>query len=494
MNNIEKDLLLAQISDQFKSLIEHKFYYPSRVAYLNAIIRNIDTLDRKKKYCILALNSSVASQRLLGSGGYDFRPYLGAFRERASLGDFIFRVYCLSKTSKGRLGQQLTEIRAVISENMLDKCVNLYKIGPETFNCAYFFPISSTADVELLSKVYQSAHSGDNSAIKHFLSELEKSIDYSASILYHEHHDYDSQNTAGCGFRFAPLEDSDECRDKLSLYSRVANDSFHIDPKISNQDHRAADHRIGIIVALPIEFEAVKAQLDKDSVKLMDASTGVAFFHATTTKNGQTVDIIIVQLPGTGNIASTLGTALLLERYAVSDIFHVGIAGGLKGEVQLGDVVVANTVVYAEKKKIHLNDEKPDYRIQEARFSELSTIHNPNRYQGRMNVPMPLSENASLRMAHFGCAILCVEKVITDPSWLSKVREQINRKLLGVENEAYGIYFSANQIDPSKTQFITVKGISDFADSEKSDDWHEYAADASAAYVLDVIHRLHFRA
>ena len=488
MNALDRQMLLDSLADQLASLVENKFYYPSRVKYLDAILDHIKKLDRRRRYIVFALNSSVAAQRLLGTGGYDFRGYLRAFRERSILGDYVVRVYCLSDNSKISLGNQLTDLRAVVAENSLQGCLNLYRTSGEGFNCAYFIPLIDGAETDELDEIYKLAVSGSAPSVQELLGKLRDVADLSAATLFLEHHDYDILNARGCGFRYEPNGVSAEVRDKIATYTHIATGSLHLATR-DRSNPQFISYRVAVIVALPIEFDAVRGQLDVGSVILINDGSGVSFYHGTTTIGDDCISIIIAQLPTTGSISSALATALLIERYAVSDIFLVGIAGGLRGEVHLGDVVVGSTVVYAEKKKISFDDERPDYRIYEARFSELSTTHNRDRYKMRMTKRSPNGDPDSTS-AHFGCALLCVEKVITDPQWLTVVKRRVQRKLVAVENEATGVYFTASQIHPSKTRYITIKGISDFADSEKDDSWHEYAADAAAAYVIDAVHHL----
>lgn len=57
---------------------------------------------------------------------------------------------------------------------------------------------------------------------------------------------------------------------------------------------------------------------------------------------------------------------------------------------------------------------------------------------------------------------------------------------VAVEMEASGIAATLHQTTKGPS-FVMVKSICDFADSGKSDEWQEYAACASAAFVLDYI-------
>jgi nucleoside phosphorylase len=74
--------------------------------------------------------------------------------------------------------------------------------------------------------------------------------------------------------------------------------------------------------------------------------------------------------------------------------------------------------------------------------------------------------------------------VVQCPDIVNSILEH-NRKLIGIDMEAYGvIYTSCNFIDPKPTPFC-IKSISDFADSHKNDSYHNYASYTSARYLYE---------
>ena len=50
------------------------------------------------------------------------------------------------------------------------------------------------------------------------------------------------------------------------------------------------------------------------------------------------------------------------------------------------------------------------------------------------------------------------------------------RDLIAVEMEVYGVYYAANWAISPRPQFIAIKSVCDYADAEKNDDFHDYAA------------------
>ena len=59
--------------------------------------------------------------------------------------------------------------------------------------------------------------------------------------------------------------------------------------------------------------------------------------------------------------------------------------------------------------------------------------------------------------------------------------------------EGFVFYKIMNEENTGKIKFLLVKGVSDYADSEKDDQFHDYAAQASASFALEYIKRETFR-
>jgi nucleoside phosphorylase len=60
-----------------------------------------------------------------------------------------------------------------------------------------------------------------------------------------------------------------------------------------------------------------------------------------------------------------------------------------------------------------------------------------------------------------------------------------SRKVVGLEMEAYGIFQAAHLASQPRPRVLVAKSVSDFANSEKSDEWQQYAAFTSARFVYE---------
>lgn len=64
---------------------------------------------------------------------------------------------------------------------------------------------------------------------------------------------------------------------------------------------------------------------------------------------------------------------------------------------------------------------------------------------------------------------------------------QGNRKLIGLEMEAFGVYSACEYLPRPRPRYICVKSVCDFADGEKNDDFQDYAAYTSAEFICRAI-------
>ena len=149
-------------------------------------------------------------------------------------------------------------------------------------------------------------------------------------------------------------------------------------------------------------------------------------------------------------------------------IFAVGVCGGVKGRVKLGDVIVSKNICGY-----------PDLKMTEAiwisrSFSSRTTEQNFYHY---------LSQAANIPPnTHLG--------TILSGSWLIKTTV-ILKKLLKLCPEAIAFEMEGVGIVQAcagkEIEFLIVKGVSDFGDAKKTDVWQPQAAVNTAKYLCDAM-------
>lgn len=242
----------------------------------------------------------------------------------------------------------------------------------------------------------------------------------------------------------------------------------------------------GIVTALRIEREAVLERIDEGFEKIPEEKGGLTFYLGQVTiPSGGCYSVVVVQLLGVGNDESAIGTTRLIERWQPRHVLMVGIAGGVRARVALGDVLVADAVHYYEPAKLTSDAELP--RSQTLPTSRL-LLGRAQAYELtdwksdiRLSPPNCATGDVKTPNVYFG-TIAAGEKVIADTNALAKLTDA-NSRISAVAMEGAGVAKSVLSEHPSP-EFIEVRAICDLADEHKNDDWQPYAANAAAAFVI----------
>lgn len=193
-------------------------------------------------------------------------------------------------------------------------------------------------------------------------------------------------------------------------------------------------------------------------------------------------DVLIVELvlvSSMGSVQAALETYDSLRRTTAAHVVLLGIAAGIPGEVSLGDVIIPDQICYYESVKITNDGElggpiwkstNADVRRAASVFAEIT--------QGAWTVNI-----------NTGSILGSGEKVVASDNFREKVR-RAHRKLAAIDMESYGVACAAERYNSNLT---VIKGISDFADSSKSDEYHALAASNSAKVFHFLVRRGAFR-
>lgn len=301
--------------------------------------------------------------------------------------------------------------------------------------------------------------------------------------------------------------------------------------------------RIGIITVLDEEYNAMKSMMS-------NIRTGI--FRGTGAGNrfllgniqavgGEEHTVVLARTIGDGNNRAAIRAERLLRRYPNLDvIFMVGIAGGtpltpdnpgftnrecIKEEhVRLGDIVVGDSIIQYDYTKEKINEITlkgknipPSAEVLEVAkelFSEMElekeanlpwnhyiddTVDNilpeyarPNSKTDvlydlsgqKIDHPIDDSRNSEYPRVFMG-KIASANIVLKNPEKRNQLK--IEHKVLAVEMETSGIADSTWEASKS---YFAIRGICDYCDEKKNNEWHQYAALAAASFTRALIERL----
>ena len=241
-----------------------------------------------------------------------------------------------------------------------------------------------------------------------------------------------------------------------------------------------------IITALPKEQAAVLQQLrDCQPVRGDNFPT---YYRATletdsvSNKRNPTVAVTMQRHPG--NIYAAVRTAQCLQHLKPNYVLMVGIAGGVEGEVNLGDVVVCEEVIYYENTKENpgFSDQRPQVLRADWMLLDRAKNYTDINWHTFIHAERPADpRNTDAPTVHFG-PIASGEKVIANADRLEELK-QLHSKLAAVEMESFGVALATSEWT-GNPKFIAFRGVSDYADESKNDDWQAYAADSAAAFTV----------
>jgi len=294
------------------------------------------------------------------------------------------------------------------------------------------------------------------------------------------------------------------------------------------------DYTIGIICALDTELSAAAEMLDEEHQCIL---------HNTNDSNSYQFgrirghNVVIGALPsGSADLVSAANVASNMKSsfHNIRMGLMVGIGGGVPSEkydIRLGDVVVSQPagdfggVVQHDIGKINPGDFKRRRSLNRpptALLTTLTTLKSLGRRK-RLNMTAHLTQLAE-RLPDYGFpsghidnlhrpeyvhekGTICAEH---EPESLVQRKERLNRLTPVIH---YGTIASGNQVIGDATErdrisnslggvlcfeteaaglmndfpCLVIRGISDYSDTHKNDEWHDYAAATAAAFAKELL-------
>lgn len=235
-----------------------------------------------------------------------------------------------------------------------------------------------------------------------------------------------------------------------------------------------------IITALPEEMEAVLNLLPngRKDWKELRIEEGYSYFEAHIAKDENTFLCKVTSQAQQGPIYASSHTTLMLQ-FKPDLLLMTGICAGNRNKgMRLGDVVMSDMAFHYEIGKQTETGFHPEI--------ECSNVE-PVLVQWLKDYCWANAQNIEVNGEHYG---LHVGAYATGSSVVSrnKVFEDLqvrDRNVLALDMEAYSV-LKAVEISNKRIPTIVIKGVCDFADTQKNDDAHGIAAKVAAKTTLAI--------
>lgn len=225
-------------------------------------------------------------------------------------------------------------------------------------------------------------------------------------------------------------------------------------------------------------------------------SNGIRFWEQTLETSGSRppLDIVLAVLGVKGNSDCAAACSTVFRNYQAGLCVLVGVAAGLQGKVNLGDVISADLVIDYERARVTPDGLKrrPVPFPLENDIGRTLEIFNPLRHNwgplfrerfNELKISSPgvkMEDVSDEWVPKFDTAvILSGEKKIEDAS-LGEYRELYHDRVRAAEMEGAGF---ARICKENATPWLVFRGISDFGNPEITKNWQPVAA-LSAAFAL----------
>lgn len=230
--------------------------------------------------------------------------------------------------------------------------------------------------------------------------------------------------------------------------------------------------KIGIIGAMDLEVDALKAQLNLDQEI---TKAGMTFCEGTL----QGAQVVIVKC-GIGKVNAGMCVQILADLFNVTHIINTGVAGSLNADLDIGDILVSADAVYHDM-DVTIFGYAPGQVPGTARAEFTADAH--------------MVELAMESCRNVNPDINCRSgRVVTGDQFISskEVKDRLINCFGGFCAEMEGAAI-AHAATSNNLPFVIIRAISDKADDSAEMDYPTFeraAAKHSAALVADLVQKL----
>jgi len=207
------------------------------------------------------------------------------------------------------------------------------------------------------------------------------------------------------------------------------------------------------------------------------------YYTASFERDGNRFRVAFAQQREMGMTAAAVLAMKLIQLFRPRYLVMPGIAAGIStqktDEQFYGDVVVADVVWnYAAGKFVSTD-------CADIQFGGIGFIPRPTviRMDPKIRTCVEKAVNSSENQCHVRIGpVACGSTVVANREILDKQIHSQFPHTIGLDMESYAVIYAAENAVQPRPYALVIKGVSDYADGEKSDDYQKFAAYTSAEF------------
>jgi nucleoside phosphorylase len=272
---------------------------------------------------------------------------------------------------------------------------------------------------------------------------------------------------------------------------------------------RPMTKRVLILTVIPAELSNLLAELGCAPSEKSPLMEMYYYWRAKASLEvtNEQLDLVVCAAAKAGNVNMGVFAANVISALKPDFAILLGIAAGLRGKTKIGQVVFGEKTVAYEPGALVSGPEgagfeprpdmiEPDFGIVQmltayvADERAMTRIDQEGRFPRWDSLPAKLQENPEVRehvaddlLMNFA-AVASGEKLLRDPSKIRELRKNTHGRIEIAEMEAVGFGTACAH---ARLPNLVIRGVSDFGDHLKDDEFHVYAAKRAARVAIDFV-------
>lgn len=244
-----------------------------------------------------------------------------------------------------------------------------------------------------------------------------------------------------------------------------------------------------------METILIISALEKEILPVLEAiDSPLRTNYITETQNGrvyhifhmsESLTIICTPFLGMGQLNAALAIREAVSNYGITKVILTGICAGIDKDMHYGDIIISDQIVDYELGKIKEDQVQVRWNVYRSDYELVQTMKIFKSDQWFNYLTRLFPQKALNKPNVYSGIVLSGNKVIANNEQVKRFKETWV-KAVAIEMEAAGIAASLHMMK-NPPSFVMVKSICDFADSQKNDEWQDYAAYTSAFFVLNYV-------
>lgn len=268
----------------------------------------------------------------------------------------------------------------------------------------------------------------------------------------------------------------------IDMTIRLLNNKKNNKKPFTEQSDSRID--VAIITAVDDEYSAILNSFPGNTQP--NYENGASCFRQFIIEKDKKISVGLFQQDEMGMVYAAVLTSKIIYKYQPKLLVMCGVCAGIDNKkMNFGDLVSFSPVYDYRAGKFKNGIFAPAYKqreVDEKTKKVLDKMIHDSSLLNDIRTSVVCDKKPPKNLKAYICCSASGAAVLADKEHIQHLLEY-QRNLSAIDMEAYAVAEAACLAGESRIPWLVVKGIQDFADSEKNDEYREYASCVSAKFV-----------